>query len=112
MIVRLKNVKVASFLPEMRDVAPRNIQLKARLPDGAFSNQKSKFWKILGNLSMEDDGLFYVPLVYFIAIWYILWPSGIFYCHLVYFCPFWYVIQRKIWQPRLKGKFFCERGTK
>jgi hypothetical protein len=24
-------------------------------------------------------------LVYFMAIWYILWPFGIFYGHLVYF---------------------------
>jgi hypothetical protein len=41
---------------------------------------------------MEDGGIVYVPLVYFmiiflyfVAIWYILWPFGIFF-------PFWYVL--------------------
>jgi hypothetical protein len=27
---------------------------------------------------MEDVGIFYGRLVYFMAIWYILWPFGIF----------------------------------
>jgi hypothetical protein len=30
-------------------------------------------------------------LVYFIAIWYIIWPFGIFYSHLVYFMAIWYM---------------------
>jgi hypothetical protein len=30
-------------------------------------------------------GIFYGHLVYFMAIWYILWPFGIFYGPLVYF---------------------------
>jgi hypothetical protein len=32
-------------------------------------------------------------LVYFVAIWYVLWPLGVFF-------PFRYVLPRKIWQPR------------
>jgi hypothetical protein len=32
------------------------------------------------------------PLVYIMAIWYILWSFGI-------FSLFWYVVPRKIWQP-------------
>jgi hypothetical protein len=36
--------------------------------------------------------LFYDHLVYFVAIWYILWPFGILF-------PFWYVVLRQIWQP-------------
>jgi hypothetical protein len=43
-----------------------------------------------------EDGTFYGHLVYFTAIWYILWPF------LVYFFPFWYVVARKIWQPRIE----------
>jgi hypothetical protein len=35
---------------------------------------------------------FYDYLVYFMAIWYILWPFGIFYCHLVYFTAIWYIL--------------------
>jgi hypothetical protein len=49
------------------------------LPDGLFSNQKSKFGLFLEGLAMED--------------------VSIFYGHLVYFPPFWYVVPRKIWQP-------------
>jgi hypothetical protein len=48
---------------------------------------------------MENDGIFYVNLVYFTAIGNTLWPFGIFWGHLIYFSPFWYVVPRKIWQP-------------
>jgi hypothetical protein len=55
---------------------------------------------------MEDVGKFCVHLVYFTAIWYILWLFGIFLCLFGIFLwlfgtpfPFWYVAQRKIWQP-------------
>jgi hypothetical protein len=62
------------------------------LPDGLFSNQKSKFGEILAVLSMEDAG-------YCIAIWSIFLPFGIFCGHLVYvFPPVWYIVPRKIWQ--------------
>jgi hypothetical protein len=51
-------------------------------------------------------------LVYFMAIWNILWILGTFYSQLVYFLviwylyvgtcfPFWCVVPRKIWQPWL-----------
>jgi hypothetical protein len=77
----------------------------AALPDGTFSNQKFQFGYILEGLEVEN--------VYFMAIWYILWPFGIFHGHLVYFIailyilePFgnlfftvWYIVARKIWQP-------------
>jgi hypothetical protein len=42
-------------------------------------------------------------MVYFMAIWYILWPFGIFYGYLLYISPFRYVVPRKIWQPCLAG---------
>jgi hypothetical protein len=49
---------------------------------------------------MEDVETFYdhivyfttTYLVYFAAIWYILWLFAIFFL-------FWYVVLRKIWQP-------------
>jgi hypothetical protein len=37
---------------------------------------------------MEDDGIFYGQLIYFMVIWYILWPFGIFCVNLVYFFRF------------------------
>jgi hypothetical protein len=48
------------------------------LPDGLFSNQKSKFWQILEGLALEDDGK------------YILWKPGAFYGLLLYFMDIWY----------------------
>jgi hypothetical protein len=75
---------------------------------------------------LRPFGLFYGILVYFTAIWYILWTFGlfygilvyVFYGHLVYFVPiwdmlwhfgiflpFWYVVPRKIWKPRVKHKY-------
>jgi hypothetical protein len=38
---------------------------------------------------MENAVIFRGHLVYFMAIWYILWPSGIFYGHLLYFMAIW-----------------------
>jgi hypothetical protein len=69
---------------EKRRIVLRNllVWLKAGLPDGIFSNQKS-------NLGL--------------AFWYISWPFGIFHLvHLVHLVPFWYFVPRKIWQPWLK----------
>jgi hypothetical protein len=57
-----------------------------------FQNEKSQFGQFLGGLAMEDVGIFNGHLVYFTAIWYILWLFGV-------FSPFWYVVPRKIWQP-------------
>jgi hypothetical protein len=48
---------------------------------------------------MQVVGLFYDHLVYYTAIWYILWPYDIYYEYLEYLFPFWYVVPRKIWQP-------------
>jgi hypothetical protein len=42
-------------------------------------------------------------LIYFVAIWYILWPFGIFCVALAYFSPSRYVARRKIWQPFFRG---------
>jgi hypothetical protein len=80
------------------------IDWKPGLPDGIFSNQKSKFAQFLEGLAMEDAGyilwtfglcivqpfsIFCGHLVYFMVIWYILWPFGIFYGYLVYFVAIW-----------------------
>jgi hypothetical protein len=59
------------------------------LPDGIFSNQKIPIFE---GLAMKDVGIFCGQLVYFVAIWYILWLFGI-------FSQFWYDVHRKIWQP-------------
>jgi hypothetical protein len=54
------------------------------MPDGIFSNQKFQFGKILEGLVLADIRTFYGHLVYFVAIWYILWPFGIFFPVLVW----------------------------
>jgi hypothetical protein len=61
------------------------------LPGGLFSNKKYQFGKILEGLAMEDVGIFYGHLVYFMAIWSILWPSGSILRLLVYFMVIWYI---------------------
>jgi hypothetical protein len=63
------------------------------LPDGIFSNQKSKVGQILEGLAMENVGQFYVHLVKFTAIWYILWLFGLF------FAGSSMLYDAKIWQP-------------
>jgi hypothetical protein len=42
----------------------------AGLPDGLFSNQKSKFGKIVEGLAMEDVDIFYGHLVHFTVFCY------------------------------------------
>jgi hypothetical protein len=59
--------------------------------------QSRKFVYILEDLGMDIVGIFYGPLVYFTANWYILLSLGI-------FPPFWlYVVPRKIWHPLRVG---------
>jgi hypothetical protein len=48
------------------------------MPDVIFSNQKSRFVKILEGLAMEDVDIL-------MAILSILQPNGIFYGHLAHF---------------------------
>jgi hypothetical protein len=62
--------------------------LASGLPDGIFSNKKSRFGVILDGLAMEDVGIFCGHLVSFTAIWYILKPFGLFYGYLLYFSGF------------------------
>jgi hypothetical protein len=51
---------------------------------------------------MEDVGIFYAYLVYFVVIWYILWSFSIpMLWQFGIFFPFESVVQGKIWQPRL-----------
>jgi hypothetical protein len=60
---------------------------------------KNPFWVNFGGSCIGRCWYVHGHLVYFMAIWYSLWPFGIFYGYLVYFSPFWYVVPRKIWQP-------------
>jgi hypothetical protein len=57
------------------------------LPDGLFSNQKSKFEQILEGLAMENLSIFYDYLDFFRDI-------KIFNGHLVYFVVIWYIFPR------------------
>jgi hypothetical protein len=46
-------------------------------------------------LAVKDVDIFNGHLVYFTAIWYILWPFDKFYAYLVYFVQCWYLVPRK-----------------
>jgi hypothetical protein len=58
------------------------------LPDGLFSNQKSKFGSILEGLEMEDVGKYYRHLLHFTVSCYFLWTFGIACGNLAYFFRF------------------------
>jgi hypothetical protein len=65
----------------------------AGLPDGLFSNQKSKFGLLLEGLAMEDVGTYiYGHSVHFTVFCYILWAFGIICGKLVNIFPFGYFV--------------------
>jgi hypothetical protein len=70
--VRKADTMTTSATPPCLAWAPFRNGFQAGLPDGLFSNQKSQFGYILEGLAMENLGLFYDHLVYFITIWSIL----------------------------------------
>jgi hypothetical protein len=53
----------------------------------------------LEGLAMEDIGIFYGDLVYFTAIWYMLWTLVMFCGNLVYFSNFGTLYQEKSGDP-------------
>jgi hypothetical protein len=60
----------------------------AGFPDGIFSNQNSKFGKILESHRMENVCIFYYHLVnlrpFYIFYGHILWSSSVFYGHILW----------------------------
>jgi hypothetical protein len=64
------------------------------LPDGIFSNQKSKFGYFLRVLQWKML-YFYGHLFYFTAIWQTLWTFGTVCGNLVYSLPFWVCCTKK-----------------
>jgi hypothetical protein len=79
----------------------RNFQALRRVARWRIFKPKILIWIILEDLAMEAvrlfhrhlPSLFYSHLVYFVAIWYILWPFGIFCGYLVYFVAIWYILR-------------------
>jgi hypothetical protein len=69
------------------------------LPDGLFSNKKSKFGLILEGLQIENDGIFYEHLVHFMVFCYILWSWGIVRGNLVNISRFGILFQEKSGNP-------------
>jgi hypothetical protein len=57
------------------------------LPDGFFSDQKSRFGYILEDLAMENVDIYSGRLEYFLTIGYILWAFDS-------FVVIWYIIPR------------------
>jgi hypothetical protein len=68
------------------------IRFAPGLPDGIFSNLKYQCGQISEDLAMEYFGILYGHLIYFMAIWYIMWPFGLFCGHLVYCVANWYIL--------------------
>jgi hypothetical protein len=67
-----------------------------RLPDGIVSNQKIPIWtKFGGSFNRKCRYIlwpFYDCVVYFMAVWSILWSFGIFCGRLVYFMIVWCIL--------------------
>jgi hypothetical protein len=51
---------------------------------------------------MEVVDILYGHVVYFKAVWYLLWPFGTFYCYLVYFSRFGMLYGEKSGNPGLQ----------
>jgi hypothetical protein len=77
--------------------------VRSGLPDGIFQT-KILIWVKFGGPwpAIDDVGLFYGHLIYFMPIWYILWPFGIFCGNLVIFTRVCKLYQ-KIWQPCVRN---------
>jgi hypothetical protein len=73
--------------------------MRAGLPDGFFSDQKSKFGQILDGLRCGNVDIFYGYLGYFTTLWYILCSFGTFFPVLV-------SCTEKIWQPCMRGLLY------
>jgi hypothetical protein len=69
------------------------------LPDGLFSNQKSKFGKFWGVLQWKMLAYFYGHLVHFTDFWRILWTLSKVRGTLVYFSRFGILYQEKSGNP-------------
>jgi hypothetical protein len=61
----------------------------------------------LEELGIEDVGIFYSLLVYFVAIWSNLWPFGIFYGYLVCFSRFGMLYPVKSGNPGFHSNVFA-----
>jgi hypothetical protein len=97
--IRLSSLFVQDLLVSINWKRSSLLHSWAGLPDGLFSNQKSKFGEILVGLALVDVGIFYGHLVHFTVFCYTLWAFDIVRGNLLYFFPFWYFVLRKIWQP-------------
>jgi hypothetical protein len=71
------------------------------LPDGLFSNQPHQFLYILEALWIENFGIFYDHLIYFVAICFILWQFGICCGHSLYYPHFGILYHEKSGNPGL-----------
>jgi hypothetical protein len=81
------------------------------LPDGLFSNQKSRFGQVLDGLRLENVDIFYGHLEHFTAIWYNLQPFGIVCGHLVHFPGFGIICQEKSCNPAVEPPCSENKGN-
>jgi hypothetical protein len=69
------------------------------LPDGLFPNQTPQFWYNLEGLWPDNFDIFHDHSVFFVAIYFILWPFGICCAHLLYYPHFGKLYQGKSGNP-------------
>jgi hypothetical protein len=65
-------------------------------PVGICLHSKNHHLGIFGGPWNINLSIFYSHLMYFTAIWYILWPFGVFYCRLEYFLRFGLLYQENV----------------
>jgi hypothetical protein len=85
--LQLKVFNLQKKVSLFRGFSRQQLGYVAGLPDGLFSNQKSKFGEILEGLAMKDVGIFYKHLVHFTVFRYILLTFGTVRGNLVHFSP-------------------------
>jgi hypothetical protein len=102
-IFGLKTNHLATLVVTSTVLSERAIEARqVWLPDGIFLYKKFHFGKIFEGLAREGVRIFYCHFVYFMAIWYILWPFGMFVGHFDVFSHLGIFCQEKSGNPDAK----------
>jgi hypothetical protein len=93
------------------------VRTESGLPDYLFAYQKSQFWYILDGLGVENVCILHFNLVYFVVVWYVVWPLTKFCCCLAHFPHFGILYQGKSGNPEpnrvetISGNFVSKKNS-